>query len=203
MEGVLMRSDGDLLQAIKGQNTDAFETFFERHRERVRLHIGRILRNPDATEDVLQETFLRVWMHADQWDRSGACISWLLKIATNLALNNLRSLRRKREVPLEGSSSTNKQGDSLIPEWMADEDTLGPEEALEISERLAMVRRLVDDLPEEKREVIRLVHESDMGISEAAETLGIPEGTIKSRLHNARKRLAQQWDKVCSEWEEL
>ncbi|MCE5322491.1 RNA polymerase sigma factor [bacterium] len=198
-----MRSDMDLLQAIQQQDTDAFEVFFERHRERVRLHISKILRNPDATEDVLQETFLRVWQHADQWDHSGACISWLLKIATNLALNSLRSWRRKREVPLEGHSSTGEQENSSVPEWMVDEATIGPEEALEISERLAMARRLVDDLPEEKREVIRLVHESDMGIGEAAQTLGIPEGTIKSRLHNARKHLARQWDKICSEWEEL
>ncbi|MEN6355460.1 MAG: RNA polymerase sigma factor [Armatimonadota bacterium] len=198
-----MRSDRDLLQAIQGQDTDAFETFFERHRERIRLHIGRILRNPDATEDILQETFLRVWMHADQWDQTGVCISWLLRIATNQALNHLRSLRRKREVPLEGRFSTDEQEGPSVPEWMVDEATIGPEEALEIAERLAMARQLVDDLPEEKREVIRLVHESDMGISEAAETLGIPEGTIKSRLHNARKRLALQWDKICSEWEEL
>lgn len=203
MEGVLMRSDGDLLQAIQMQDTDAFEMFFERHRERVRFHIGKIVRNPDATEDVLQETFLRVWTHADQWDNSGPCTSWLLKIATNLALNNLRSQRRKREVPLEGYSQTTEREDSSVPEWMVDDAAISPEEALEISERLAMARRLVDDLPEEKREVIRLVHESDMGISQAAETLGIPEGTIKSRLHNARKHLAQQWDRICSEWEEI
>ncbi len=202
MEGALTHTDDDLLQAIREQETDAFEILYERYRERVRLHVQGMLRDADAVEDVLQETFLRVWTRADQWDGRGACAAWLMKIATNLALNSLRTRRRKREVPLDGQALS-EDDEMSVPDWMVDAAGLGPEASLELAERVATVRRLVNDLPEDKREVIRLVHEAEMGIREVAGRLDIPEGTVKSRLHNARKQLAQEWDKVCSEWEEL
>ncbi|MFN2230413.1 MAG: RNA polymerase sigma factor, partial [Anaerolineae bacterium] len=60
-------------------------------------------------------------------------------------------------------------------------------------ERHERYRRLVDRLPEEKREVLHLVHEVEMSLQDAADELGIPEGTVKSRLYYAKQRLAQEW----------
>ena len=74
---------------------------------------------------------------------------------------------------------------------------------MERSERLAQVRQLVDGLPEDKRELFRLVHEHEMSVRDAADELGIPEGTAKSRLHYARKQLAQEWQDLERTWEEI
>ena len=78
----------------------------------------------------------------------------------------------------------------------------GPHDGVEQSERTVEVRQLVDNLPEAKREVFHLVHELEMSVRDAADELGIPEGTAKSRLHYARKRLAREWQDLQATWEE-
>ena len=84
------------------------------------------------------------------------------------------------------------------PDWMIDTAALGPEAICMQTERRQRYRQLLDSLSEEKREVFRLVHEAEMEINAVAERLGIPEGTVKSRLHYTRKTLARQWQA----WEE-
>lgn len=190
-----MPSDQDLVEQIQARDEDAFEMLFARYGETVRRHLVRTVRDPYAADDLLQEVFLRVWTHAHQWDGRGAFTSWLLRIATNLALNHLRTVRRRRQQPLEiPPDPDDEEDESPVPSWMIDTSSLGPDAVLEQTEQRALFRRLVDDLPEEKREVIRLVHEAEMEIREVAETLGIPEGTVKSRLHYATRRLAQDWE---------
>jgi RNA polymerase sigma-70 factor (ECF subfamily) len=71
--------------------------------------------------------------------------------------------------------------------------SLGPDAALELAERHALYRRLLAEMPEEKREVLRLIHDDELEIGEVARTLGIPPGTVKSRLHYAMQRLARAW----------
>lgn len=186
------QSDHELLGGICRGDAAAFEVFFARHRGAVRRHLLGIVRNADTAEDLVQESFLKVWQHAEQWDNRGACKAWLLRIATNLALNLLRAQQRRQELPLELPEACTED-DNPAPGWMIDALSLGPEALAELSEQHGMLRTLIDRLPEEKREVIRLVHEEELDIRQAAEQLGVPEGTVKSRLHHARKRLAEEW----------
>jgi RNA polymerase sigma-70 factor (ECF subfamily) len=79
---------------------------------------------------------------------------------------------------------------------MVDASSLGPDALAEQAERHGILRRLVDELPERKREALRLVHDAQMEIQQAAEELGVPEGTVKSRLYHARKQLARRWQEV-------
>ena len=85
---------------------------------------------------------------------------------------------------------------------MIDTSSPGPDEVLEQAEQRDLVQRLIDGLPEEKREVVRLVYEMEMDIREVAGLLSIPEGTVKSRLHYTMKRLAREWKELAIEWEE-
>jgi RNA polymerase sigma-70 factor (ECF subfamily) len=186
----MMLSDDKLVRRIVLHDDAAFEVFYARHRDRIHRHLLRMMRDADIAEDLTQEAFLRVWTRAEQWDGRGACLSWLLRIATNLAYNQLRTLQRRRELPLEGTPDDEEQP---APGWMIDAASLGPEAMYEQAERRDLIRRLVDNLPEEKRQVIHLVHEAEMEIHDVADTLGIPEGTVKSRLHYARKHLAREW----------
>ena len=129
-----------------------------------------------------------------QWDGRGTPRAWLFRIATNLALNHIRTLRRRRQQPLQvPPDPTDPEDEPTIPSWMIDRASLGPDEALEATERLALLRRLVAGLPEEKREVLRLIHGDELEIAEVAQALGIPPGTVKSRLHYATRRLAREW----------
>ena len=149
---------------------------------------------------MLQETYLRVWLHADQWNGQGVFSAWLQRIAANLAFNWLRSIRRRPEQPLVMPDEAvwdewSDDSEPIAPGWVVDAMTLGPQEAVEASERAARLAGLIDALPAEKREVFRLVHEMELSIRDTADRLGLPEGTVKSRLHYAGKRLRQEWQK--------
>ena len=187
-----MPSDRELVEGVLAGDARAFETLFDRYRTPILRHLLRIAGSDAAAQDLLQEVFLRVWTRAAQWDGRGSFRAWLYRIATNLALNHLRTLRRRRETPLEVPDDEDEEED-VVPAWMADLSALGPGAALERTEEREQVRRLVANLPDGKRAVFRLVHEMEMTVRDAAGALGIPEGTAKSRLYYARKQLASDW----------
>jgi len=189
-----MPSDQYLMERVCERDARAFEALFERYGEQIRRHLARITRDDAAAQDLVQETFLRVWTRAEQWDGRGSFKAWLYRIATNLALNHLRSVRRRREQPLNAPDElADDEEENSIPAWMIDDSALGPDVILELAERRERLRRLVGRLPDEKREVVRLVHEMELSMRDAADELGVPEGTVKSRLYYAKKRLAREW----------
>jgi len=190
-------TDDTLTRHIQAQQAWAFDLLFERHAGAIRRHLLHIVRDEHAAEDLLQEVFLRVWTHADQWNGQGAFKGWLFRIATNTALNHLRSLRRRPQQPLEVPENIDGEDNPDTPAWLVDNVSLGPDQALEASEQSSRLQQIIRDLPEDKREVFRLVHQMEMSLREAADELGIPEGTAKSRLHYARERLSRQWQ----EWQ--
>ena len=96
-----MPSDRELIEQIRERNTDAFDILFERYRHAIHKRLLRIVRDESAAEDLGQEVFLRLWTCAAQWDGRGELGAWLYRIATNLALNHLRTVHRRRQQPLE------------------------------------------------------------------------------------------------------
>ena len=195
-----MQADQRLIEMILARDEDAFETLFARYEAMIRRHVGRTVRSPGATEDVVQEVFLRVWMHADQWQGRGSVKGWLFSIATNLALNVLRTRRRRPQVPLEGSpDSDDELEERTHPAWLTDSTAIDFDVALEKAEAHEHLWQLVDNLPPEKRQVFLLVHQDELPIREVADRLGIPEGTVKSRLYYGLKKLAREWQGT--EWE--
>ncbi len=198
-----MHADEELIARVIRGDPEAFETLLARHGEPVRRHVARMVRDEAAAEDLVQETFLRVWTRAEQWNGTGTFRAWLFRVATNLALNALRSTRRRRQRPLEVPQDPGQAEDEVpVPGWMVDAAALGPDAWAELAERRELFARLIDRLPEDKRQVLRLVHFEEMDIRGAAESLGIPSGTVKSRLHYAMKRLASEWDRLASDWED-
>jgi RNA polymerase sigma-70 factor, ECF subfamily len=200
----MTHSDQELMERLREGDEDAFEGLLARYREAVYRYLAATVRDGAAAEDLLQEVFLRLWTRAEQWDGRGALKAWLFRIATNLALNHLRTVQRRREQPLEivGDVTAGERADR-VPDWLIDTSSPSPEAVLEQAERQALLRRLVDGLPEEKRAVFRLVHEEKMSLQDVADALGIPEGTVKSRLHYARKRLALAWQEMETIWQGL
>jgi RNA polymerase sigma-70 factor (ECF subfamily) len=190
-------TDSDLARHIQAQQAWAFDALFERHAGAIRRHLLHIVRDEHAAEDLLQDVFLRVWTRVEQWNGQGAFKGWLFRIATNTALNHLRSQRRRPQQPLEAPEDLDGDENSDTPAWLVDNASLGPDKALEASEQSSRLQQIIHDLPEDKREVFRLVHQMEMSLREAADELGIPEGTAKSRLHYARARLSRQWQ----EWQ--
>ncbi len=194
--------DREAARRIQARDEAAFEQIFARYGDALARHICSIVRgDADAeavAQDLVQETFLRVWTRAEQWSGQGSFKAWLYRIATNLALNHLRNLRRHPAQPLPGEDQGpwdewSDEEETLAPGWLVDGTSLGPDAALEQSEEHARLYRAINRLPDEKREVFRLVHEMELSIRDAAGRLGIPEGTVKSRLYYAQKKLTEAW----------
>jgi RNA polymerase sigma-70 factor (ECF subfamily) len=184
-------SDTQLIQRIQGHDSEAFEVFYIRYRQLICNHITSIVRDDAVAQDLVQEVFLRVWTRANQWDGRGKVKGWVYRIATNLSLNHLRSMKRhpqqQLEIPADGSDD-----DVSIPGWMIDPSALTPEVLFEGTEQQRMVWALIEDLPPEKREVFQMVYDEEMDLQSVASALEIPEGTVKSRLYHSRKSLANK-----------
>jgi RNA polymerase sigma-70 factor (ECF subfamily) len=188
-------TDPQLIRQIQAGDTVAFETFFARYRQAMQAHVARIVREPAATEDLVQEVFLRVWTRAEQWQGSGSVKGWLYRIATNLSLNHLRSVKRRPQQPLE-IPTDDGDDDNPVPGWMVDASALTPEAQLEIVEQQKLLGQLIETLPPDKQDVFRMVYDDEMDLHSVATALEIPEGTVKSRLYHSRKKIAEQLKKA-------
>ena len=192
-------TDEELVSRTVKRDAHAFEILFNRYATMLHRHVVGILHDETAAHDAVQETFMRVWERADQWQGTGTFKAWLYRTATNLALNHLRTIKRRRETPLEIPADPDDEEEtfSTIPAWMVEASSLGPEAVILASEErtrtVTHYKQLINRLPEDKREVFRMVHEMEMSLRDTADALDIPEGTVKSRLHYARKDLSQGW----------
>ncbi|MEO7719690.1 MAG: sigma-70 family RNA polymerase sigma factor [Capsulimonas sp.] len=204
MNPITNNHDDKLMERIQERDEAAFELLVQRYQDALRRHLLRTVRDEDAAGDLLQELLLRVWTKADQWDGRGGVRQWLFRAATNLALNHLRSVRRRRETALEAppTVTTDEVRRDLPAEWIADASET-PEEAAQSAESARRLRGMIGQLSDEKREVWTLVHEDEMDMAGAAEKLGIPTGTVKSRLYHARQQLAREWSEMVKEWENI
>ena len=181
------RSDENLMRLVERGDEEAFDALLARHGPAARQRIDRIVRDAGAAEDLTQEAFLRVWTRPGQWSSRGTVAGWIMRIATNLALNHLRSVRRRPVRAMPTAMADDERDD-----WPADESIVDPAERMDQEELLQRFRRHVDRLPESKRTVMKMVHEDDMELADVAERLGIPLGTVKSRLHYACRRIARE-----------
>lgn len=194
------QTDAQLLRRVAAGDEDAFGAFCARYEPVLLARIDAMLRDPHAARDVVQETLLRVWQNAARRDPEAPVRAWVLKIATNLALNRLRTVKRRREQPYEQQVvSDDGEESTLMASWMIDASSLGPDALAEQAERNAYLRRLVEELPESKRDVVRLVYDHEMELHEVSEQLDIPLGTVKSRIHHAIRRLSQRWNRDTEE----
>jgi RNA polymerase sigma-70 factor (ECF subfamily) len=184
-------SDPELIHQIQAGDPAAFEELFARYQSAMQVHIARIVREPTATEDLVQEVFLRLWTRAEQWQGSGSVKGWLYRIATNLSLNHLRSVKRRPQQPLEIPVDDGDE-DNPVPGWMVDASALTPEAQLEIVEQQKLLGQLINGLPPDKQDVFRMVYDDEMDLHSVANKLQIPEGTVKSRLYHSRKQIAER-----------
>ena len=188
--------DPQLLAQVKERDARAFQQFFERYREQIHHHVRCIVRDEVGTDDVVQEVFLRVWNRAGQWSGRGSAAGWLFRIATHLSLTHLRTVRRRREQRLEMLSETVERETHQVPEWMIEAASERPDAQVEWADQQRWLRRQVRELSEDKREVFRLIYDAQVEVRDAAARLGIPEGTVKSRLHHGRRQLSRAWQAI-------
>lgn len=170
-------SDADLVEQIARGQVGPLELLVARYRRQVyQLALG-ITRDPETAEEVLQDTFYRLYQHAGTLDRALPLLPWLYRVAANLAYNSARR-RRFWSEPFHA-----------LAERLFAPPLRSPEHIAEQHELQAIVRAVLDELPPHHRAVLTLHYLEDYSIPEIAAILGCPAGTVKSRLHHARKVL--------------
>lgn len=165
-------------------DTQAFAELVRRWEDPLRRLGVRILGDVHRAEDVAQEAFARVFTHRREFDPAARFSTWVWRIAVNLCRDELRRRERRRESAIEGEA-----GEGVAAELEMVEDRPGPAEVAEALERAEAVRRALLKLPEPYRVVVALRHYEGLRFPEVAEVLGVPEGTVKSRMAEALDRL--------------
>lgn len=188
-------TDEDLLVRYRGGDTPAFEELVRRHHEDLVRFLVRLVGNRAVAEDAFQETFLQVHLSADTFDAARRFKPWLFTIAANKGRDALRRNARRKTLDLSapvGGRSGGDDGSRTFVDLM-EIDIPAPDAALNSEELGKRVQRAVDELPWSLREILLLAYFQRMSYSQIADSLEIPLGTVKSRLHSAVAAFAKKW----------
>jgi len=182
-------SDHALLEATRTGDDDAFAELVSRYRNQITSYIYRMTNDYDGAVDLAQETFVRVYRAADRYQRSYAFSTYIYRIATNLAISELRRRKRRKFVSLF-SPFTDDNGDAVE----LDPPDLNPlqDESLIKDERRKAVARAITSLPDKYRAAIVLRDVEGLSYDRIAEVLKLSEGTVKSRINRARNLLKEK-----------
>jgi RNA polymerase sigma-70 factor (ECF subfamily) len=174
-----------LIQAARGGDLDAFNRLVLAYQDLIYSHAYRMVGEEESADDATQITFISAYNHLGSF-RGGSFKAWLLRIVTNACYDELRRRKRRPTVPLEPLDDTGEEVESA--RWMVD-PTDQPEEQVQRVEIQNAIQHCLDNLPDDFRSAVIMVDVQGLDYSEAAEAIGKPIGTIKSRLARARLRL--------------
>ncbi len=194
------QSDEQLLLAYRnGKGARPFEELVHRYERELFQYLQRYLADAALAEDAFQATFLQVHLKQEQFEEGRRFRPWLYTIATHQAIDAQRRNKRHRIASLDHSpGSRNSSGDtgSLIELLLSHEPAAVTN--VEEEERRTWIRGAVDQLPEQYRRTVILIYYQGLKYRETAEALGIPVGTVKSRMHAAIEKLLEAWDQTHS-----
>lgn len=180
-------TDHALLEGTLAGNEDAFAELVGRYRNQITSYIYRMLNDYDGAVDLAQETFVRVYRAAGRYESTYAFSTYIYRIATNLAISELRKRKRRRLVSLTGLL-TSQDGEEMMDFNPPDENPL-QDVVMVDAERRAVVKRAISTLPERYRAPLVLRDVEGKSYDEIAAILCTSEGTVKSRINRARNFL--------------
>ena len=179
-----------LVAAAKAGDTPAFEELVNRYERKIFRLTMNITRNREDAEDAMQDAFMKAYSHLNNFQEDSRFYTWLVRIAANEALMRLRK-RRPNQVsldePIEGE-------DDFIPKQIQDWGP-SPEQRFAQTEMRDILRSVIEDLPVDFRVVFVLRDVEGLSTEETAETVGISQAAVKSRLLRARLKLRQKLDR--------
>jgi RNA polymerase sigma-70 factor, ECF subfamily len=174
---VQVTDEASLIERVAAGEVTAVRVLFARYQARVFRFVLRLVRNPAVAEELTNEVFLEIWKSARTYKGSGSPATWILAIAHHRAVSSLRKTREVRWNDEQAAALADPSDD--------------PEVGAQKADKKAILRRCIDALSPEHKGIIDLVYYHEMSISEVGEILKIPEGTVKTRMFHARKRLSE------------
>jgi len=189
---VALKDDFALVAEAKAGSYAAFDELVNRHEKKIyRLGLN-LTGNPEDAEDVLQEAFLKAFLHLQDFREDARFYTWLVRIAVNEGLMKLRKRRSDKSVPIEDSAD--EDGD-VMPREFADWKP-NPEELYAQAEIEEILRNAAQTLSPAFRTVFLLRDVEGLSTQETADVVGISEGAVKARLFRARLQLREELSKV-------
>jgi RNA polymerase sigma-70 factor (ECF subfamily) len=174
------RTDEELVEACQAGEASAFDVLVARWEDRIRGAAFRFLGSEEEARDVAQEAFLKAYRSLAGFKREARFSSWLYQIATNLCRDRLRRRKTRATVSLEELEQT---GPVMV------ETRPGAHDRLLQMDLARTVRRAVEALPDEQREVVILKEYQDLTFLEIAQALEVPVSTVKTRLYRGLGQL--------------
>ena len=182
-----MDPDLPLIEAIQAGDDSALSELINRHREPLFHFVFRYLRDETAAGDVVQETFVRAYFKAANFQPRATVKTWVYAIALNLCRDQARKLaKRRNDLPLDAPRTENSRPIELT------DSQLQPSEQSGQRERFVILQRAIDRLPESLREVLILFSLEGRSQKEVAEILGTTPKTVELRVYHAKKKL-REW----------
>lgn len=185
---VVSLSDEDLMAEAAEGNERAFTELVGRYRSRVINLVSRLLNDREASDDISQEVFVRVYLHRKNYRRGAKFSTWLFTIAANLAKNEIRRRKRRRNW-----SSLDELQEQLHDSSLQLMDPRGNREAeVDSAQIQGIVGAAITTLPERYRLALVLRDVDGLAYEEIAQVLRIPGGTVRSRINRARLMLKKK-----------
>jgi len=175
--GRMSPTDNELMEDVRDGRVEKLAVLFERYQTMLYNFFLRLTGNRAASEDLVQDVFMRVLKYRAGYVGESRFNVWLFQIARNAHVDYLR--KRKGELPIDEQFVETPSREPL------------PEAAYEAGQEAELVRRALDRLPVQKREILVLFRFQDLKLREIAELLGCQVGTVKAQVHRALKDLSR------------
>jgi len=183
-------NDHELLAAIRDGNELAFQEIVRRYRNPITNFVYRMLDDYDRSVELAQETFIRVYTSASRYQANYSFSTYIYRIATNLAISELRKRKRRKLVSLTGFFLSTDGSEPM--EFNPPDDRPLQDKELVDTERRNAVQRAIGTLPEKYRAPLILRDVDGRSYDEIAKILETSEGTVKSRISRARGFLREK-----------
>ncbi len=178
-------ADTEVVRRVRAGETALFEILMRRHNQRLYRVARAIVKDDSEAEDVMQEAYVNAYTHLHQFAERAQFSTWLTRIAVHEALARVRKQARLTEFDEDGEA-----GEQIMTAFNAIGHT--PEQQASNAELRALLEAAVDSLPESYRVVFVLREIEGLNTLETAESLGVTEETVKTRLHRARALLREE-----------
>ena len=185
---ILSLSDEDLMGRVAEEDERAFSELVRRYQGRITNLISRVLNDRECADDLAQEVFIRVFVHRRNYRRGSKLSTWVFTIAANLAKNEIRRrVRRRNWFSLDALQEVLHDSTSVLAD-----PTEGRERKLEREQLQGEVGRAIATIPEKYRMSLVLRDIEGLAYEDIAVVLGIPGGTVRSRINRARSMLKRK-----------
>lgn len=181
-------TEGTLVQLSRTGDSAAFMELIHLYRDKLHRLAYRMLNNQHDSEDIVQETFMRVYLNLNQYDDTQKFSTWIYRIGKNLCID---LLRKKKDVRSLDSGLGDEKERTFYDKLTSDE--IGPENRVLLNEFQDQLRKVIDKLSDKYKTIVTLYYLNELTLEEISETLGLPVTTVKTRLYRGREQLRKKW----------